>query len=280
MISRRHMMMAASGIAVSALTGPALTNAAPAQDLGEAQKKPPFLLVHGAWHGGWCWRDVAGSLRAAGHEVYTPTLTGLGERAHLLSPEIGLQTHIDDILAVVRFNELENIILVGHSYGGMVITGVADKIRGKIRHIVYLDAALPRNGDTMISQGPPRSPEVLAATEKQLRSIAPDGVAMQPFPPQFLGIPTDHPGHDWVARHMTAHPLKTWLDPIDLPNGGSSGLARTYIHCNDPVLPNTSFAWHHDQTSRDADWSSLTLATGHDAMVTAPEPLVQILQSL
>ncbi|MEL6875424.1 MAG: alpha/beta hydrolase, partial [Pseudomonadota bacterium] len=169
----------------------------------------------------------------------------------LLSPQIGLLTHIEDIRAVIRFNELENFILVGHSYGGMVITGVADRVGEKIRHIAYLDAALPQ-----------------------------DGVAMQPFPPEFLGIPKDHPGHAWVGRHMTAHPLKTWLDPIALSNGGSAGLSRTYIHCNAPVLPSASFAWHHAQLSKDPGWNSLTLVTGHDAMVTAPDPLVDILWSL
>ncbi|MEO0440907.1 MAG: alpha/beta fold hydrolase [Pseudomonadota bacterium] len=280
MISRRHIMLAASGITASALGLPALRASATAKEDKQNSGKATFLLVHGAWHGGWCWRDVAASLRAAGHAVFTPTLTGLGERAHLLSPQIGLQTHIDDILAVIRFNELENFILVGHSYGGMVITGVADRVGEKIRHIVYLDAAFPEDGETMISQGPPRSEAALAATEEQLRAIAPDGVAMQPFPPEFLGIPKDHPGHAWVGRHMTAHPLKTWLDPIALPNGGPANLPRTYIHCNAPVLPNASFAWHHEKLSEDPGWNSLTLATGHDAMVTAPDPLVDILRSL
>ena len=280
MITRRHMILTASGITASVLGSSAWAANAMTEKSGHTAKKTTFLLVHGAWHGGWCWRDVAAGLRDQGHEVLTPTLTGLGERAHLLSPEIGLQTHVDDVLAVIRFNELEDFVLVGHSYGGMVISGVADKVRDKIRHIVYLDAAVPRDGETMISQGPSRSADMLAATELQLRALAPDGIAMQAFPPEFLGIPTDHPGYGWVARHMTPHPLKTWLDPIALPNGGSEGLPRTYIHCNAPVLPNSSFGWHHDQTSKDTDWNSLTLATGHDAMVTAPHALTRILRSL
>ncbi|SIN69457.1 Pimeloyl-ACP methyl ester carboxylesterase [Parasphingorhabdus marina DSM 22363] len=280
MITRRHMISAAASISAAVLASPAWAKSATGETSGKAMRKTRFLLVHGAWHGGWCWRDVAAGLREAGHEVFTPTLTGLGERAHLLSPEIGLQTHVDDILAVIRFNELEDFILVGHSYGGMVISGVADKVRDKIRHIVYLDAALPRDGETMISQGAPRSADMLAATEQQLRALAPEGIAMQAFPPEFLGIPKNHPGYRWVARHMTPHPLKTWLDPIALPNGGSAGLPRTYIHCNAPVLPNSSFGWHYDQTSKDIEWTSLTLATGHDAMVTAPHALTRILRSL
>ncbi len=159
----------------------------------------------------------------------------------------------------------------------MVITGVADALKDNIRHIVYLDAALPKDGQTMISQGPPRSQTTLEDTEKALRRLAPDGLAMQAFPPELSGIPKDHPYYYWVAQKLTPHPLQTWLDPINLTNGGSEGLKRTYIHCTDPVLPNASFAWHAEQVQNDGSWHYHALATGHDAMVTAPDELAKLL---
>ncbi|WP_422345731.1 alpha/beta fold hydrolase [Parasphingorhabdus sp.] len=239
-----------------------------------------FLLVHGAWHGGWCWRDVRAQLEAQGHRVFTPTLTGLAERAHLLSADIGLDTHITDITSLIDYYDLTDIVLVGHSYGGMVITGVADAMKDRISNIVYLDAALPKNGETMISQGPKRSPEILEQTRKALAGLAPDGVGMAAFSPEILGIPKDHPGYDWVAQKLTPHPLKTWLDPIQLNNGGSLGLKRSYIHCTAPALPNSSFPYHAAQAQADPSWTYHALATGHDAMVTAPDSVVEILIAL
>jgi len=109
-----------------------------------------FVLVHGAWHGGWCWKRVAALLRQAGHEVFAPTLTGLGERAHLMSNAIDLHTHIRDILGVLQWEELADVVLCGHSYGGMVISGVADRVPEKLRSLVYLDAFVPDNGTCMI----------------------------------------------------------------------------------------------------------------------------------
>ncbi len=109
-----------------------------------------YVLVHGGGHGGWCYQRVARLLRAPGHEVYTPTLTGLGEREHLLSPDIDLDTHITDVVKVMQFEDLHDVILVGHSYGGMVITGIADRATDRVGHIVYLDAANPENGQSLV----------------------------------------------------------------------------------------------------------------------------------
>src|SRR5512143_1846187 len=108
-----------------------------------------YVLVHGGWHGAWCWDKVVPLLRAAGHSVYTPTLTGLGEQAALLTPEVGLDTHIQDMVSLIEANDLQQVILVGHSYSGMVITGVADRLPSRIRHLVYLDAAIPRDGQSL-----------------------------------------------------------------------------------------------------------------------------------
>ena len=238
--------------------------------------KKTYVLVHGAWHGGWCWRDVQAGLEALGHKVYAPTLTGLADRAGLLNAKVGLDTHIADILWVIEENDLRDFILVGHSYGGMVITGVADAMQSRINHIIYLDAALPVDGDTMITQGPSRSEAEIMGTIKALSALAPDGIGMSAFPPEFLGIPKGHPSYQWVADNLTPHPLKTWLDPIKLLNGGSEGLPRTYLHCVNPVLANASFAYHADEVKADPSWQYQSLPTGHDAMITLPEKLVEI----
>ncbi len=275
--NRRKVMagMAAAGVV---LTAPSQVNSAP-KEKSEARSKmqKTYVLVHGAWHGGWCWRDVAKPLLDAGHMVFTPSLSGLAERKHLVSPEIGLETHITDIISLIEYYDLQDIILMGHSYGGMVITGVADSMKERISHIVYLDAALPENGDTMISQGPRRNAEAIKETEVGLRALAPDGIAMQAFPPEILGIAQSHPSYSWVAEKLTPHPLKTWLDPIKLLDGGSHGLNRTFIHCNRPALPNSRFQWHAEQVQQDESWQYHALATGHDAMITAPQELFQLL---
>ena len=109
-----------------------------------------FVLVHGAWHGGWCWSRVARRLRAAGHEVHTPTLTGLGDRSHLMSRSVNLQTHVQDVANLLHWEELNDIVLCGHSYGGMVITGVANRLAKRIKSLVYLDAFVPENGQAVL----------------------------------------------------------------------------------------------------------------------------------
>jgi pimeloyl-ACP methyl ester carboxylesterase len=244
-----------------------------------------FVLVHGAWHGGWCWRDVCAILEAAGHKVTTPTLAGLGERAHLRTPTPGLDTHIQDIVAHIESEELNDVILVGHSYGGMVVTGVADKLKSRLKHVIYLDAALPQSGQSMITQNPAvASPEAIAANVAGLKSLAPDGEWMAPLPPVAFGIPADQTQKiAWVARHLTPHALKTWTDPITLNNNGSDGLPRTYILCVKPILAQTSFPAHAARIragQAGGGWRVIDLQTGHDAMITAPDGVASILQAI
>jgi pimeloyl-ACP methyl ester carboxylesterase len=128
--------------------------------------RPVFLLVHGAWHGGWCWRRVAERLEAAGARVLTPTLTGCGERSHLMGPGIGLDTHIADIVAVIEAEEASGVHLCGHSYGGMVITGVCDRLKDRIASVLYRDAAVPMDGQSMITQSPGISPDAASAQDR------------------------------------------------------------------------------------------------------------------
>ncbi|MEO0462914.1 MAG: alpha/beta fold hydrolase [Pseudomonadota bacterium] len=272
---RRQFITTASG----AVAGTALLSAGLGSLAAQTRRPRDIVLVHGAWHGGWCWDPVRALLEAAGHRVLTPTLTGLGSRANELTADVGLETHIEDVMLSVLLEDLEDFVLVGHSYGGMVITGVADRLKGRIAHIVYLDAALPKDGETMLSYGEPRPQAVIDGAIAAMRALAPDGVALATFPPAMLGVPEDHPLHDWVARQLTPHPLKTWLDPIALTNGGPRGLPATYVHCTAPALAQTQFGWVYRQLQEDPAWRTLALETGHDAMVSDPEGVARIVRA-
>jgi pimeloyl-ACP methyl ester carboxylesterase len=169
-----------------------------------------FVLVHGAWHGGWCWKRVAALLRQAGHEVFAPTLTGLGERAHLMSDAIDLHTHIQDILGVLQWEELADVVLCGHSYGGMVISGVADRVPEKLRSLVYLDAFVPDNGTCLMDYV---SPEQVASIRDYAQTKG-GGFRMAPIPAETLNVnPQDRA---WVNRQCVEHPLKCFEQKLSL----------------------------------------------------------------
>ncbi|MFN3989492.1 MAG: alpha/beta fold hydrolase [Erythrobacter sp.] len=230
-----------------------------------------FVLIHGAWHGGWCWDDVRARLEAAGQRVHTPTLPGLAERAGELTGTLGLDDHIASVIAFIESADLSDIVLVGHSYGGMVITGVADALAARIAQLVYLDAAVPQDGESMVTYGAPRPPEVIAASIAGLSALAPDGVAMLPLPPEALGVAPEHPAHALLCERMTPHPLKTWLDPIRLATGAAQALPRTYLHCTNPVLEHSQFPHIARLAAEDPAWRYGEIATGHEAMLTAPD---------
>lgn len=272
---------AAAAALGSGAAGLALPGGAAAQAVRSRRGRPPVVLVHGAWHGGWCWRDVAARLRAAGHAVFAPTLTGLGERAHLRVPVPGLSTHVDDVCGLIEAEELSGLVLVGHSYGGMVVTGLADRMKPRIAGMVYLDAALPGDGQSMITQSPGITPQAAAGVEAGLRALAPDGIWMAPLPPQVFGIPDTLPeAQAWVARRLTPHPLPSWTEPLRLTAGGSDGLARTYVHCVAPVLAQASFAAHAariEAGQAGPGWTLHRLEAGHDAMVTHPGAVADLI---
>lgn len=271
---RRRTLIGLAGAA--AFAAPAISGSATIKPSAASVKT--YVLVHGAWHGGWCWRKVKQHLEKEGHRVFTPTLSGLGERVHLMSDEIGLETHILDVVNHILYEELTDIILVGHSYGGMVITGVVDQLKDRISQMVYLDAAVPEDGDNFASQSPGSTTESVEFTENQFRSLSEDGTAMAVFPASVFGIAaSDERNIEWVEKHLTPHPLKTWLDHISLQNNGSYGVARTYIHCVQPILQNSSFGSHYELLSKDESWATFVIQTGHDAMVTAPGRLSAML---
>jgi pimeloyl-ACP methyl ester carboxylesterase len=178
-----------------------------------------YVLVHGAFLGGWCWKYVAGGLGALGHMVYTPTLTGLGERSHLLTAGPTLDTFIEDVAQVLGFEDLEDVILVGHSFSGSVVSALADRMPGKLRHLVYLDAQLLLSGQSPASGAPPESIE-----RYRRRAIATShGDVVPPFDPENLGV-TDPKMVTWVRSKLTAHPLQTYFDKLELKNeaGGTA----------------------------------------------------------
>ena len=220
-----------------------------------------FVLVHGAWHGGWCWKRLTPLLRAAGHEVVVPTLTGLGERSHLLTPEVGLDIHIRDITAVLEYDDLHDVVLVGHSYGGMVIAGVAEEARARVAHLVYLDAFLPENGKAIRDYGP-------------LPPTSPDGWRVPPLgPPAAFGI-TDERDIAWVGARLGDQPLKAFMQPVQLSEAGSQSLPQTYIQCTE------GFAEAAERAKRRGFRFQELLSAGHDAMLTQPTALTTLLLQL
>ena len=229
-----------------------------------------FVLVHGAWHGGWCWRDVATRLSAAGHEVFTPTLSGLGERVHLAQWPIDLANHITDIENVVAFEELEGIRLVGHSYGGIVISGVAERISPRINHLGYLDAIVLVHGKRQIDMVPPRPGGSFEQVEKAGTGLD----ALLGGSIEFLGA-TDPEKVAWLERHLVPHPMGTLLAPSELPQDMAATLPRTFIYCTE--RQGKSFSPFVLAAKDDPSWSYRELATAHDAMVTAPAALTELL---
>ena len=231
-------------------------------------KTTTFVLVHGAWHGGWCWRQVVPLLRQADHEVFTPSLTGLGERAHLSRPEINLDSHIQDILALIDMEELEDIVLVGHSYAGMVITGVGDRVPTKIRRLVYLDAFLPENGKAQIDYIPPHRAAPMRKEGEETGMVT-------PLPLGLLGV--TRPEHvAWVSRHVVKHPYQTMSQPIRLTNEVAfSRLPKTFVYCSSPATG--SFDQFAVKLRHDPAWQFFEIKTGHDVMIIDPEGLAKVL---
>ncbi len=244
-----------------------------------------YVLIHGAWHGGWCWRDVKTILRNNGHVVFTPTLTGLGERSHLFSPGIDLNTHILDVVNVLEWEELDDVILVGHSYGGNVITGVADRAKHRLRHVVYLDAFLPEDGESSAAHvlktlNPNVTAEEIDAEIARRRGTANEQGGAPTHYTNLFGIPQDRPElYRWVERRITLHPVNSQIQPIRLENGGSEGLPRTYILCAGSS-GETPFKALAKRFRASPEWRYRELATGHDAMVTMPSETAELLMEI
>ena len=234
-----------------------------------------IVLIHGAWHGGWCWERVTPWLRAAGHRVYAPTLAGLGERAHLLTREIGLDTHLGEIVALLEGEALTDVVLVGHSYGGMIITGVAERLPGRIGHLVYLDAVAPigqqRSVRELFQCYRPDTWRDLAA-----EIAANDGWRIPvPTGDTILGV-TDAADLRWLRDHLTDHPARTFTERLGGDHLPAQHLPRSFIRA--PVVagvPN-GFSQDAERIARSGG-RCYELPGGHDVMVTLPHELADLL---
>jgi pimeloyl-ACP methyl ester carboxylesterase len=227
-----------------------------------------FVLVHGTGHGGWCWQKVARLLRAGGHEVYTPTLTGLSDRSHLVDWGVNLTTHITDVTNLLFYEDISEVLLVGHSYAGMVITGVAARVPERLRLLVYLDAYVPDDGQSEAELWPAEMRAEIEADEAA-------GSGLRPPPdPVFLGL-SDPEMAAWAKQRITPQPLATYTEPVPAGNAQSAALPRGYIHCT--AGPTTSLFGSFAAKARSRGWEMHEIATGHDAMLTAPRELVEIL---
>jgi len=232
-----------------------------------------YVLVHGAYGGGWIWRYVAEGLRTLGHAVWTPTLTGLGERAHLLSRQITVDTHIQDVAGLIEAEELKDVILVGHSYGGMVVTGVADRVPDYIQHIVYLDALIPRDGDTAFAILPPG----LADSRRTAAREQGRGIALPVPGPDAFPIP-DGPAKDWFMRRLCLHPFGTYDSPVRLTRPVGAGRPVTYVSYTEPPL--ASIEPSRERARAKAGWRYLELAVPHDVEVPMPGTVIKLLAGI
>jgi len=270
MITRRDFLKASSAATVGAVTAAGNAGIASVND-----KLRTFVLVHGAWHGGWCWRRVTDVLRARGHKIFAPSLTGLGDREHLFSKDISLQTHVEDILSVVETEELSDFVLVGHSYGGLVISGVADTLRGRVSRYVYLDGSVPpdMSPGASISWAGFNPPE---ARESRLKSVREQGkgVALPAPAPSAFAV-TKPSDVAWLQRRLRPMPVGTYIGTFTFKNSGSDGLKRTYIASIKP--PYDLLVPTHNRIRGDNTWSFTTIEAGHDSMVTAPDELASLL---
>lgn len=230
-----------------------------------------FVLLHGAWHGAWCWSRVAPILRARGHAVFTPTQTGLGDRAHLIYPSITLDTFVDDVVAVLETEELTDAVLVGHSFGGYAITGAAERQPDRIRHLVYLDAVVPQDGITPLDLGDPD-----IAADRRRSAEASGSLSVPPPAPAVFGVP-DGPDADWVRRRLTPHPFGAFNTALRLRHPVGNGRPATYVASTAPEY--APLAWAR-RSARAQPWAWRNIAAGHDCMVTAPDLTAALLMEI
>jgi pimeloyl-ACP methyl ester carboxylesterase len=226
-----------------------------------------FVIVHGACGGGWEWRRVADTLRAEGHEAHTPTLTGLGERSHLLSPDITLETHVTDVANVLVFEDLSDVVLVGHSYGGMVIVAVADRLPERIRHLVCIDGFVPLRGQSSQDLSDPGFFEEMIAEPARTQG-------------EWWFVPAwiDDEMNGWYRERATDHPLRTLTDPVPLTRAHLD-VTGTYVQCvwpdKDPTFWEPSRA-----NARLLGWDHRTIESPHDVAIANPSEIAALLSSV
>jgi len=260
MTTRRTVLAAGAGLGAAAVA-----SGVPSAEAQTTQKT--FVLVHGAWHGGWCWRRVADILERKGHKVFTPTLTGLGERSHLMSRDINLDTHIADVVNVFKWEDLKDAVLVGHSYGGWVISGAAEQVLPRLASIVFLDAFMPDNATRGLDNTSEFSRKgILAAMEK--------GEVSRPSPTAEM-FQVNAKDRAWVDSKVTPQPVGVALQPIKLTGARDKVAKKTYIRA--ASYPQATFDKYLGICKADKTWRTYEIPCGHDVMVDMPERLAEVL---
>jgi pimeloyl-ACP methyl ester carboxylesterase len=226
-----------------------------------------FVLVHGAWHGGWCWRRVADLLEAKGHKVFAPTLTGLGERSHLMRAGINVSTHVTDVVNVLKWERLSDVVLCGHSYGGFVVSGVAEQAADKIGSIVFLDAFVPENGDSMASL-------TSQAVRDNLKIATERGDLGVPARPAAAFL-VNEKDQAWVDSLTGPQPIETMTEQVKITGARDRIAKKSYIRAG--AYPNPGFDKAFARVKADKSWRTYEVPCGHDVMVDMPERLAEIL---
>lgn len=234
------------------------------------------VLVPGGWCGGWIWRAVTPALRDAGHTVYTPTLTGCGDRSHLARPETDLDTHLQDILAVLEFEELHEVVLIGWSYGGMVITGVADRAPERLAGLIYIDALVPQDGQSVFDVE--ANPQGRAEEEERVRTRGDGWLSAPPSIDDFRqwGADPDEVRLRWWATKLTPQPVKTLTQRLRLGNPQATAIPRTYIFCTEGKGESDATLRMAAAARSDSAWRYLELASTHLAPFVAPTALAEV----
>jgi pimeloyl-ACP methyl ester carboxylesterase len=248
--SRREILKTG---ALAALAVPTLGRTT--SEPGKVAKPATFVLVHGAWHGGWCWQRVIDRLTAQGHRVFAPTLTGVCERSHLNSPSVNLSTHISDVVNEIQWKGLEHVVLVGHSYAGMVITGVAEQVASKIASIVYLDAFVPADGQSLADLG----------------GKVDAGDFTAPIPAAVFSV--NEADRAWVDRKMTPQSTACFTEKLEVTSAYQKISRKTYIR----AMRFAGFAATLEKLRSDASWKTYVVDCGHDVMIDKPDELTNIL---
>lgn len=232
-----------------------------------ATKRKTFVLVHGAWHGGWCWRPVSDILESHGHKVFSPTLTGLGERSHLITKDTNASMHVDDVVNVINWENLSDIVLVGHSYGGVAISGAADRIPERIGSIVFLDAFVPENGESLIEKASTNTQGVInAAIERK-------EIGIKSPPSSVFGI--EEKDRAWVDSKITPQPVATFTEKVTYTGGREKIERKSYIRATG--YKSATFDANLAKAQANKSWQAHEFACGHDVMVVQPEQLAELL---
>ena len=234
--------------------------------------KPHFLLIHGAWHGGWVWNEISEILRYQRYSVSTPTLTGLGEKKHLLSSKITIETFIEDVVNHIIFENLNNIILVGHSFAGSVISGVADKLKDRIQKLIYFDAVILKDGQKPFDI----APKELVKQRIELAKRFGNGISIPAPSADAFGV-FDVKKSLLLEEKLTPHPLSTYQSKLTIKNEIGNGIPLFYIFCNNPVYKSLESS---REVVRKLKWPIFELNAGHDAMLTHPKETLNLLMKI